>query len=118
MEMTLDRMLKLVNVVRVGMPVDNLAVDKDGDIFAAGFPSAQRFLETYSDPFNIDSPTTIWRIRRRDDEYVVTKVLEDKEARTFGGATVARHDVTSGKIFIGGKVLGGKRTGMWQADGF
>ena len=105
MELGPDKMLRQIDVIHVGMPVDNLSVDKNGDIFAAGFPKVLQFLETYKDPFNVDPPTTIWRIRRGDGGAEVKKVLEDREARVVGGATVARHVVNSGQIFIGGKIL-------------
>ena len=103
MELLPDLTLREVTVIKTGMPIDNLGVDKRGDIYAAGFPDALTFLKSLSDPYNIDGPSTIWRIHKVDDlKYEVQKVLEDKEAKVLGGATVARHDVRTGRLFIGG----------------
>ena len=97
-----DLTLKQVDVVHTGMPIDNLSVDKNGDIYAAGFPKALQFIKSTSAPHEIDAPTTIWRIRRVGDKHEVKKILEDKEAKILGGATVAVHDVKTGRIFVGG----------------
>ena len=98
-----DNTLKQVDVIHLGMPVDNLSVDENGDIWAAAFPKVMRFLDTFGDPHGIDSPSTIWKITRKaEGGYSTTKVLEDRDAGFVAGATVAVHDVRSGKIFVGG----------------
>ena len=102
MELQSDLMLKEIDVIHVGMPVDNLSVDRNGDIYAAAFPKILTLLDSFKDPHHVDSPSTIWRIRKVGSRYEVTKTLEDREAKTMGGATVARHDAKSGMLFIGG----------------
>ena len=102
MELQSDLMLKEVDVIHVGMPIDNLSVDRNGDIYAAAFPKILRLLDSFKDPHHVDSPSTIWRIHKAGLSYEVKKMLEDREAKTMGGATVARHDAKSGMLFIGG----------------
>ena len=102
MELLPNLTMKEVDVIRLGMPVDNLSVDKRGDIYAAAFPDSLTLLRSLKDPYNLDAPSTIWRIRMMGSTYDIHKVLEDKEAKIMGGATVARHDVKTGRLFIGG----------------
>ena len=102
MELLPDLAMKEVDVIRLGMPIDNLSVDKRGDIYAVAFPDSLKLLRSLDDPYNLDAPSTIWRIRKMGSSYNIHKVLEDKEAKIMGSATVARHDVKTGRLFIGG----------------
>ena len=99
--------LEEVHSIYVGMPVDNLSVDQAGDIYAAGLPKVLDLLAAFENPLRLRSPSTIWRIRRikMTLDYEVTKVLEDREASYINGATVARHDVKTGRLFIGGLII-------------
>ncbi|MCJ1382481.1 hypothetical protein MMC17_005594 [Xylographa soralifera] len=107
MELQQDLTLNQIDTIYIGMPVDNLSVDKNGDIWAAGIPKAFVFTATFEDPFERKSPSTIWRIRKlkKRKGYEVRKILEDKEANVMSGATVAIHDVKTGKLFISGAVV-------------
>jgi hypothetical protein len=101
-----------VDTIHLGMPVDNLSVDRrSGDLYAAAFPDVLTLLKSFKDPYHVDSPTTVWRIRKRaagqvgsgaGAAYEVEKVVEDREAKVLGGGTVARHDSETGRLFIGG----------------
>lgn len=101
--------LEEVDVIKIGMPVDNLSVDEQGDIYAAGFPKMLDLLASLQDPYNIYPPSTIFRIRKSLDEgrprYIVTKVLEDRDTVAMGGVTTALHDVKSGRLFMGGMYI-------------
>lgn len=72
-------------------------------MLAAAFPKMNIMLKTFGKPYELDPPTTIWRIRKSASGYETTKVLEDKEAKTVGWATIAAHDSKTGRLFIGGK---------------
>ena len=102
MELQPDLTLKEINVIHLGMPVDNLSVDEKGDIYAASFPKIWTFVKSMGDPYNIDAPATIWRIRKSGKDYEVEKVIEDGEGKIIGSATIARHDAKTGRLFIGG----------------
>lgn len=96
-----------VDEINIGMGVDNLSVDTDGDIFVAGFPKVIPFVKAMRDPLNTDVPSTIFRIRKSLDEqgkatYKVAKALEDIEGKVLPGSTVAVHDVKTDTFFMGG----------------
>lgn len=41
-----------------------------------------------------------------DESYRVEKVLEDSEAKVLNGITTVRHDVRTGRLFMGGESCG------------
>ena len=103
MELRPDLTLVELAVIRTTMPMDNLSVDKNGDIYAAAFPQAYKNLGSDRNPYNIDVPSTILRIRKlQDGTYEVKKALEDHEGRIMSGTTVARYDAMTGRFFMGG----------------
>ncbi|TVY75620.1 Serum paraoxonase/arylesterase [Lachnellula suecica] len=102
MQLGPDLMLKEVDVIRVGMPVDNLSLDADGDIWASGFPKALEMAASMLDPFNVSPKSTIWRIRKGVEGYEVRKMVEDRDAVAISGATTTVHDTLTGRLFIGG----------------
>ena len=103
MEVDSDNKLKLLETVKLGMPVDNLSVDKNGDIYAAGLPKVLEIMGTMQDPFGKDAPSTVWRIKKGLKGYTVDKVIEDAEKKVLSGVTTARHDAKTGRLFMGGK---------------
>ena len=95
---------KITEITSHEMPIDNLSLDQEGNIWGAGFPATLDFVSAAASPLKRDSPTTVWRIRKvGEGEYVTEKVVEDRTAKVLGGATVAVHDVKTGRIFAGGK---------------
>lgn len=104
MKLRPDLMLEDIDVIDLGMPVDNLSVDKNGDIYAAGIPKTLQVLQAFKKPYETGSASTIWRIHKSGSSYQVQKVLEDKDAKLISGATIARHDVKTGRLFIGGNI--------------
>jgi arylesterase / paraoxonase len=104
-----------VNEIKVPLPIDNLSVDKNGDIYAAGIPKIYLLSESSKDPFNVDSPTTVFRIRKSvqgeekekspnwetNTEYIVEKVVED-DGSVLPGSTTVVHDAETGRIFLSG----------------
>lgn len=112
--------LTKVDEIEVGMPIDNLSVDANGDIFAAAFPDSLKLVEAVKHASGLTIPSTVWQIRKlvaESDErgkekgsvtgnYRVWKVLEDKEGKVMpSGTTIAVHDAKTGRIFLGA-VLG------------
>lgn len=88
----------------MGMGLDNLSVDSEGNIWAAGFPRVLDMIASVEKPFEKMSPSTIFRIRKIGElQYEVDKVLEDGEAKVVSGATTAVFDRRSDRLFIGGK---------------
>ncbi|OBT60735.1 hypothetical protein VE03_09815 [Pseudogymnoascus sp. 23342-1-I1] len=110
--------------IEVGMPIDNLSVDANGDIFAAAFPDSLKLIKEVTNPTGLEVPGTVWQIRKvsseRDESvkgegrvignYRVWKVLEDRDGMSMPSATtVAVHDAKTGRIFLGA-VMGGHLT--------
>ncbi|KAF2492202.1 serum paraoxonase/arylesteras-like protein [Lophium mytilinum] len=104
MEPQVGGALRQLEVIKLGMPVDNLAVDAKGDIYAAGLPKVRGIVASVADPFNRQSPSTVWRISRTAEGYRTEKIIEDRDKRVLSGVSVARHDVKTGRLFMGGPV--------------
>jgi len=108
---TLDQ----VDSFKIPYPIDNLSVDKNGDIFAATFPMVYKWEESSKDPFNTEVPSSIFKIsgagkgraagskKAAKKEYVVEKVMEDTGS-ILPGSTITIHDVETGRYFLGGAV--------------
>lgn len=105
--------LRPLGIINVGMPLDNISPDANGDLYAAAFPDLIQAGKAFADPYNEISPVTIWRIRKTVDRrdgvvvsvgYRVEKVLEDRESKVLSGSTTVRHDVKTGRLFISGKL--------------
>jgi len=102
-----DHTLVKIDEINIGMGIDNLSVDTDGDIFVAGFPKVLAFMKSTKKPLTTDVPSTIFRIRKSIDDqgkatYEVTKALEDIEGKVLPGSTVAVHDTKTDTFFMGG----------------
>ena len=111
------KMLELVNTIELGMPLDNLAVDANGDMWVPGFPDAWSFMRWLANPLEEAAVSTLMRVSEirdwnrdevRTTEYVkakykVDKMLEDREMKVVSGITTVRHDVKTGRLFMGSK---------------
>lgn len=115
-----DHKLHLVHTINSILPLDNLAVDGNGDIYAAAFPKLHNWAKATKDPFNLNPESTVLKISREgkgyqgtsrkahvekwnDGDYVVEKVFEDNTG-VLPGATVAVHDSATGRFFLGGSM--------------
>ncbi|KAL2068057.1 hypothetical protein VTL71DRAFT_16155 [Oculimacula yallundae] len=115
--LTAEHNLQQINKIETGLPLDNLSIDKNGDIIAAAIPQAYKWIRTSKAPFDEVSPSTVLKIRRNnrkggqtkgrkslsshDLEYEVEKVMED-DGNILPGSTVAVHDAETGRYFMGG----------------
>jgi hypothetical protein len=108
--LTSSNLLQHIDTIRTGMPIDNISPDARGDLYVPGFPSMKAAMAGMNDPLNKSVPSTILRIRkivdveRKKVDYRVEKVLEDREGKIISGATTVRHDVKTGRLFMGGKL--------------
>lgn len=106
-------LLTQIDTIHVGMPLDNVSPDANGDLYVPGFPNFLQTSKALADPYNEPSPASIFRIRKTVDagadgvrsvDYRVEKVVEDKEGSVLSGATTVRHDVKTGRLWIGAAV--------------
>lgn len=92
--------------IKIGMFVDNLSVDKNGDVYVAAFPNVHQLLEAMDRDEEMDIGSTVWKLGKRDEgeggEWVSEKVLEDIEGRVLHGSTSAVFDVKSGSYWLSG----------------
>ncbi|RDW62531.1 hypothetical protein BP5796_10833 [Coleophoma crateriformis] len=103
--------LEKMNSFQVPYPIDNLSVDRNGDIYAATFPNLHKMLKSAEDPFKINPASAVFRIRKvtetseadikREGGYLVEKIMED-DGSVLPGSTTALHDVEGRRIFLGG----------------
>ncbi|KAL1599815.1 hypothetical protein SLS60_007620 [Paraconiothyrium brasiliense] len=93
----------LLDTINVGMPVDNLALDGNGDLWIPGFPDGVRLFKWVENPVRHKTPATIWKVNKIEGSYQMEKVLEDSEAEILNGITTVRHDVRTGRLFMGGE---------------
>lgn len=107
-----DLKLKLVDEIYAGMPLDNISPDAKGDLWVPGFPDMLQAMKSLKAPYDEHAPATIMRVRKTVDkgpegvrsvDYRVEKVLEDKEGKVLNGVTTVRHDVKTGRLFMGGE---------------
>jgi hypothetical protein len=96
-----------IDEIDIGMPLDNLSVDANGDIYAAAFPDIIALVRAMNDASVLSVPAAVFRVRVVRDEdgepgYEVEKVLEDIEASVQPMTTTAVHDVQTGRLFLGG----------------
>ncbi|KAG4440936.1 hypothetical protein IFR05_003565 [Cadophora sp. M221] len=115
--LTADHNLQQVNTIQTGLPLDNLSVDKNGDIFAAAIPQLYKWIRSSKAPFDVNAPSSVLKIRRinkkggqasgrkslfsHDLDYEVEKIIED-DGTVLPGSTIAVHDVETGRFFLGG----------------
>ncbi|KAF8849101.1 putative serum paraoxonase/arylesterase 2 [Acephala macrosclerotiorum] len=114
-----DHVLMHVNEIHTGLPLDNLSVDKNGDIFAAAFPKVHKWVESSKNVFKVHPPTAALKIarggkgyegigrkghlERREADYYVDKLFED-DGSVLPGSTIVVHDAETEKFFLGGAV--------------
>jgi hypothetical protein len=103
-----NQTLTQLHTIRVGMPMDNITPDANGDLWVPGFPDARQTFKGLANPYDEISPATVFKISKLKSEgidgkleYEVKKVLEDKESKVINGATTVVHDVKTGRLFLG-----------------
>ncbi|KAK8073507.1 hypothetical protein PG994_004406 [Apiospora phragmitis] len=92
-----------VDTVDVGYSLDNLMVDKDGDVWAAVFPVAKDLGAAFDDPYGSHGiAAAAMRIRKvpNGGGYEVDKVLEDGFGEVLPMTTSVVHDATTGRLFF------------------
>jgi hypothetical protein len=105
----LDEQLVQVDEIPLGIVVDNLSLDAEGNILVAAFPSLLKLVKAMDDP-TTTAPATILMIRRvavqqegKDGKaYDVVKLVEDKEGKALPTTTIAVRDSKTRRLFLGG----------------
>jgi hypothetical protein len=98
-----------VAVIETNMPLDNISVDQEGNLIAAGFPKPLSVPKAIEHSREIVAPGAALKIERKmgkrkswEDEYVVSKLVEDGLAEKLPTPSIAIRDVRTGRLFISG----------------
>ncbi|ESZ93489.1 hypothetical protein SBOR_6138 [Sclerotinia borealis F-4128] len=102
-----EQRLRKVDTIHVPHPINDISIDKNGDIYAATVPNLHKAItDTRKSYGNI--PSAVYRIMKLgemgDGEgwgWNVMKMIED-DGNILPATTVAVHDMLTGKIFLGG----------------
>ncbi|KAI9651321.1 hypothetical protein NHQ30_001360 [Ciborinia camelliae] len=99
--------LRKVDTIQVPYPINDISVDKNGDIYAATVPALHKTI-TNSQNSEAQIPSAVFRImklgRMGEGEgwgWNVVKMVED-DGSLLPATTVAVHDTLTGKMFLGG----------------
>ncbi|KAI0063654.1 calcium-dependent phosphotriesterase [Artomyces pyxidatus] len=110
LERQADDLLVTTDLIRLDRVLDNLSVDDDGVLWAAGFPKVLPLISATHDPTNKICPSSALRITRNGghgaffgEKFDVKKVFED-DGRVASGATTVAHDARRGVLYLTGVV--------------
>lgn len=98
-----------VALIKTGLPLDNISVDDEGNLIAAGFPKPLQVPKAIEHSREFVAPGAVMKIERKlgkrkswEDEYVVSKLVEDGNAEKLPTPSVAVRDGRTGMVFISG----------------
>lgn len=94
-----------VKTIPLNVPLDNLSVDRDGNIVAAAIPHSVGFMQAADDPYNRVAAAGVLMVTNTDshgNNYEVIKVIEDRDAKYLPTTTVAVHDAQTHRLFLAG----------------
>ena len=94
--------------IKVGMPMDNLSSDSDGDLYFAGLPDIAGLISGMEGEYP-DIASSILRVRMVEGtdgkiRHVVSKVMEDRDGKTLPAASGVCHDVKRNSFWMGSVV--------------
>ncbi|TFK46445.1 calcium-dependent phosphotriesterase [Heliocybe sulcata] len=100
-----DHTLRLVEIISVDRPMDNLSMDEEGHIWASGFPKVLEFAMKAFTNLSARIPSSALRISSIESEggrtYRVDKVFEDS-GKIASGSTSVAYDSQRNRLFIHG----------------
>ncbi|RAK95946.1 calcium-dependent phosphotriesterase [Aspergillus ibericus CBS 121593] len=98
-----------VESINTGYPMDNLWLDVDGNLIAAAFPDLIGLVRSSIDPYNSVAPATVLMIndiakqlKTYGRNVKLSKLVEDRDAKSLPSSTVAVHDAKGHKLFLAG----------------
>lgn len=97
-------------VLDLEVPLDNLSLDPEGNIFVAAFPNVRYLWEAMRNPYTFSSPAAAFKIspqalraeRQGDNEFPVLKLVEDRDGKKLPTTTVVVHDAKTNRLFLAG----------------
>ncbi|KAJ7680215.1 hypothetical protein DFH06DRAFT_1403430 [Mycena polygramma] len=105
-----DNALLKTHTIPTDRPLDNLSIDEDGVVWAAGIPSALSTVKHIGNPAALVAPSSAHSIARNTgpgsfygEKFKVTKVFED-DGSLASGTTSVVHDARRNLLFLHGIV--------------
>lgn len=95
--------LKKIDEIKIGYSIDNISIDKNGDLYVAAFPVGLGIFKAYEDPWGARPASAAFRVRMGEDGYVVDKIIEDGEGEILPASTTVVHDGKTGRLFFSSK---------------
>ena len=105
-----DDVLVEVDRIHLNVPLDNLSLDKEGNVVAAAIPHSIGFMQAADDPYNRVAAAGVVMVRKRErtnsdtagSNYDAIKVIEDRDGKLLPTTTVAVHDAETDRLFLAG----------------
>ncbi|KAJ5256799.1 calcium-dependent phosphotriesterase [Penicillium angulare] len=107
-----DEIIKLTEL-DLQMPLDNMSLDDEGNVFVAGFPNGLYMLKAMKSPYTVTVPATTFKIPQQaltksgngeDPESSIVKILEDRDGKKLPSTTVVVHDAKTERFFLAGVI--------------
>jgi arylesterase/paraoxonase len=101
--------LEFVTKIKTPYPLDNMSVDKNGDLIVSGIPQTYKWLANLDDR-SVDVPSAVLRVKKSQEKdgkgseegnYEVEIMIED-DGTILAGGTIAVHDVEKKKVYVAG----------------
>jgi hypothetical protein len=94
--------------IKVGMPMDNLCSDSNGDVYFAGLPDILGLMSGMEGEYP-DIASSILKVSMENTtdgriQLAVSKVMEDKDGKTLPAASGVCHDVKRNSFWMGSVV--------------
>ena len=109
LEITSEGKVVQVDLIKTGIPLDNISVDDQGNLIAAGFPKPLQVPKAIENAREIVAPGVVLKIERKlgkrkswEEEYVVSKLVEDGLAEKLPTPSIAVRDGSTERLFISG----------------
>ncbi|KAL1743409.1 hypothetical protein HDZ31DRAFT_40997 [Schizophyllum fasciatum] len=102
-----DDTLSVLSLGLTDLPLDNLTIDEDGVVWAAGFPKGAELIQKHiPDPVNNPSASTAVRISCSNGNCTIDKPFEsDGSGNIASGTTTVVHDAERKRLFLSGEWL-------------
>lgn len=97
--------LQKIDEIKTGYSIDNISVDKNGELFVALFPVGFGVFKAFDDPWGSHPASAAMRVSKNEDGYQFEKAIEDGLGEVLPAATTVVHDAKTGRFFFSSKYL-------------
>ena len=98
-----NRTLHQIDEILTGYALDNINVDRKGDLYVSIFPRGIDVLKAFNDPWGSKAASAAIRITKGEDGYKMEKIIEDGFGEVLPASTTVVHDAKTGRLFFSSK---------------